>query len=91
MISLMDHAFSVEMKSKQYIKNISISNESQDKVLFDGNLGKLHDMSLEEDRVLEFIGTNGVLRIAVTRLQLEKLLSKGNKTSSDEGGSENEN
>ena len=72
------------------IPNISISNESQDKVLFEGNLGNLCGVSLEEDRVLEFIGTNGVLRIAVTRLQLEKMLSKGKKTSSDEGGSKNE-
>jgi len=85
MSSLIDHAFSVEMKSKQYLKNISISNESQDKVLFEGNLGKLHDMSLEEDRVLEFIGSNGVLRVAVTRLQLEKMLSNGNNTSIKEG------
>jgi len=70
---------------EMHIKNISISNESQDKVLFEGNLGKLHDMSLEEDRVLEFIGTNGVLRIAVTRLQLEKMLSKGNSSDIKEG------
>ena len=90
MISLMDHAFSVEMKSKQYIKNISISNESQDKVLFEGNLGNLCDMSLEEDHVLELIGTNGVLRIAVTRLQLEKMLSKENSTDIKEGN-KNEN
>ena len=85
MNSIMDHAFSVEMISKQYIRNISISNESQDKVLFDGNLGKLLDMSLEEDRVLEFIGTNGVLRIAVTRLQLEKMISKDKSTGIKEG------
>ena len=26
----MDHAFSVEMKSKVYVKNISISNETHD-------------------------------------------------------------
>ena len=85
MISIIDHAFSVEMKSKQYINNVSISNESQDKVLFEGNLGKLQDMSLEEDHVLELIGTYGVLRIAVTRLQLEKLLSKGKGTDIPEG------
>ena len=85
MISLMDHAFSIEMKSKQYIKNISISNESQDRVLFEGSLGDLCNLSLEEDHVLELIGTNGVLRIAVTRLQLEKMLSKGNSTGIKEG------
>ena len=85
MISLMDHAFSVEMKSKQYINNISISNESKDKVLFEGNLGKLHDMSLEDDHVLELTGSNGILRVTVTRLQLEKMLSKENSTESEDG------
>ena len=85
MISIIDHSFSVEMKSKQYIKNISISNESQDKVLFEGNLGKMHDMSLEEDHVLELIGTNGVLRIAVTRLELEKMLCKSKSVNIKEG------
>jgi len=85
MISLNDHAFTVEMKSKQYINNISISNESQDKVLFEGNLGKMVDMSLEEDRVLEFVGSNGVLRLAVTRLQLENILSNDNSSVIKEG------
>jgi hypothetical protein len=58
------------MKSKQYVKNISISNEPHDRVLFEGNLGKLLEISLVEGDVLELIGVNGVLRINLSKEQL---------------------
>lgn len=69
----MEHTFSVEMRSKKYVKNISISDEAHDRVLFEGNLGELLELSLVED-VLEFIGVNGVLRVGVTEDQLRKAL-----------------
>jgi len=69
----MEHTFSVEMKSKKYVKNISISDEAHDRVLFEGNLGKLQEMTLTDD-VLEFIGANGVLRVGLTENQLHKAL-----------------
>ena len=62
----LEHSFSVEMKSKKHVKNISISDEAHDRVLFEGNLGKLKELSLVEGDVLEFIGANGVLRIGLT-------------------------
>lgn len=69
----MEHTFSVEMKSKRYVKNISISDEAHDRVLFEGNLGELLELSVVED-VLEFIGVNGVLRVGLTEDQLRKAL-----------------
>jgi len=69
----MEHTFSVEMKSKRHVKNISISDEAHDRVLFDGNLGELLELSLVDD-VLEFIGVNGVLRVGLTEDQLRKVL-----------------
>ena len=66
----LDHVFSIEMKSKQYVKNISISNETHDRVLFEGNLGKILSISLVEGDVLELIGINGVLRVNLTKEQL---------------------
>jgi len=70
------HAFSVEMKSKRFVKSISISDESHDRVLFEGNLGELMDLSLVEGDVLEFVGVNGVLRVDLTLDQLKKIISK---------------
>ncbi len=73
-VRTMEHAFSVEMNSKNQVKNISISNEAHDRVLFEGNIGQLLELSLVESNVLEFIGTKGVLRVAVTEEQLRSAL-----------------
>ena len=70
----MNHAFSIEMKSKNHVKNISISNEAHDRVLFEGNLGALLELSLVEGDVLEIVGINGILRIAVRKEQLQNAL-----------------
>ena len=70
----MDHAFSVEMKSKVYVKNISISNETHDCVLFEGSLGELTKISLTEGDVLEIIGVNGTLRVDLSEEQLREVL-----------------
>ena len=72
----MEHAFSIEMKSKKHVKNISISNESRDQVLFEGSLGELEDLSMIEGAVLEIRGANGILRIDLTEDDLRKMLSK---------------
>ena len=70
----MEHGFSVEMKSKKYVKNMSISDEAHGQVLFEGNLGELRELSLVEGDVLEFTGVNGVLRINITDEQLHQVL-----------------
>lgn len=69
----MDHAFSVEMKSKVYINNISISNEAHDCVFF-GSLGELTKISLAEGDVLEIIGVDGTLRVDLSEEQLREVL-----------------
>jgi len=76
----LEHTFSVEIKSKKFVKNISISDESHDCVLFEGNLGELLELSLVED-VLEFIGANGVLRVGLTEDQLRKALKMASQVS----------
>jgi hypothetical protein len=73
-VKSVEHTFSVEMKSKKHVKSISISDEAHDRVLFEGSLGELLDLSLVEGDVLEFIGVNGVLRVGLTEEQLRKVL-----------------
>jgi hypothetical protein len=70
----MEHAFSVELKSKEYVKNMSLSDEAHDRVLFEGNLGELFELSIVEGDILEFTGVNGVLRIDISVEQLQKIL-----------------
>jgi len=73
-VKILEHTFSVEIKSKKYVKSISISDEAHDRVLFEGNLGELLELSIAEENVLEFVGVNGVLRVAITEEQLRKAL-----------------
>lgn len=68
------HAFSIEINSKKYVKNISISDEAHDRVLFEGDLGELLEISLMEGNVLELVGANGVLRVGLTEEQLRKAI-----------------
>jgi hypothetical protein len=74
-LEILEHTFSVEMKSKKHVKSILISDEAHDRVLFEGNLGELLELSIAEGNVLEFVGVNGVLRVAVTEEQLRKALN----------------
>jgi hypothetical protein len=74
--------FSIEMKSKKYVKSISISDEDRDRVLFEGDLGELRELTLSEGDVLEFIGVNGILRIGLTEEQLRKTLAYKRQKSS---------
>ncbi len=82
-----DHTFTVEIWSKKHVKSISISDETPDRVLFEGNLGALQDLSLVEGDVLEIIGVNGVLRINLTKKQLQETIENASKPNlgADEG------
>jgi len=83
-----EHSFSVEMWSKRHVRSISISDEAHDRVLFEGSLGELVELSLAEGDVLEFVGVNGVLRIDLTEEQLRKMLTckrRGSSLSSEVG------
>ena len=66
----MEHTVSIEMQSKQYVKTITLSNQTYTRVLFEGNLGELIDVSLVEGDILEVTGTQGILRLDLTREQL---------------------
>lgn len=71
----MEHTFSIEMKSKKHVRRISVSNESHDRVLFEGSLGELEELFMVEGAVLEVKGANGVLRIDLSEDELRKMLS----------------
>jgi len=74
-VSCLEHVFSIEMNSKKHVKSISISDDTRDRVLFEGNLGKLRGLSVTEGDVLELAGDNGVLRVSLTKEQLQQALT----------------
>jgi hypothetical protein len=72
----MGHVFSVEMKSKSHVKNITISDEARDRVLFEGDLGELEEVAFIGGSMLEVRGSNGVLRVELGEEKTRKLMSQ---------------
>lgn len=72
----MEHAFSIEMRSKKHVRQILVSDESHDRVLFEGYLGRLKELVMVEGTMLEVVGANGVLRIDLSEDEVQKMLSK---------------
>ena len=71
-----NHAFSIELKSKEFMRNVMISNRTGETVLVEGFLGELEELSLVEGAMLELRGSNGVLRIDVKEDELGKLFNR---------------
>ncbi len=74
----MANTMSVEIKSKNHVKNIVVSNDAHDKVLFVAELGELLELSFIDDEVLQYIGTSGTLRVDLKKETLYKLLESPN-------------
>jgi hypothetical protein len=55
--------FSVELKSKVNLKNITLRNGGQENVLVEGSIGELQRAEFSEGIILEVVGNKGVLRI----------------------------
>jgi hypothetical protein len=70
------HVFSVEMKSKNHVKSISTSKEARNRVLFEGDLGELEEVTFIGGSMLVVRGLNGVLRVELGRGETEKLMSQ---------------
>ena len=63
------------MRSKTHVRSISISDRAHDRVLFEGDLGRLLEVSVIEGSSLEVIGTNGVLRLEISEDVLRRVLT----------------
>jgi hypothetical protein len=70
-----EHGFSVELNSKEHMKRFTILNGAESRVLVEGFLGELQQITLVEGLMLEVKGTNGTLRIDVTDDELRRALS----------------
>ena len=64
-------SFSIELKSKEYIKSINIANGTRESVLVEGTIGQLQNAEFAECIVLEVTGTKGILRIDLSREQIQ--------------------
>lgn len=64
--------FSVELKSKVNLKNVTVNESSQENVLVEGTLGKLQHAEFTDGVVLEVFGDKGVLRVNLTIDEIKK-------------------
>ncbi len=67
-----DKFFSVELKSKVNLKNVTLTNGNHENVLVEGTLGRLNRAEFVEDVILEVVGECGVLRINLCQDEIKK-------------------
>jgi hypothetical protein len=73
-----EHSFSIEMKSRNSLSHISLSDRSSEPVLIQGELGGLEEVYLQEGVTLEVRGGKGTLRLDISREELGRFLAHGN-------------
>jgi len=64
--------FSVELKSKVNLKNVTVREGGLENVLVEGTLGKLQHAEFADGVVLEVFGDKGVLRVNLTMNDIKK-------------------
>jgi hypothetical protein len=77
--NIKERFFSVELKSRVNLKNVTLTNGSHENVLVEGTIGQLQRAEFAEDIILEVVGDKGVLRINLCQDEIRK------KDSSKEG------
>lgn len=71
-----ERVFSVELKSKRNLKNVTLTNGSSDSVLLEGTIGELVQATFAEGVILEVIGKNGVLRLDLREDEIMKAIQQ---------------
>ncbi len=66
-----ESSFSIELKAKEYIKTINLANGNRESVLVEGTIGQLQHAEFTEGIVLEVTGTKGILRLDLSREQIQ--------------------
>ncbi len=71
-----ERVFSVELKSKRNLKNVTLTNGSRDSVLVEGTIGELVQATFAEGIILEVVGKKGILRIDLEEDEIKKTIDQ---------------
>ena len=71
-----ERSFSIELKSKNYLKNVTLTNRSHDSVLLEGAIGELVQATFVEAVILEVVGKKGVLRINLREDEIKRTVDQ---------------
>ena len=72
----MRQTFSAVLDSKKQVKNITLSDNVNQKVFFEADIGQLEEVKFTEGLLLEVVGTKGVLRFDLPVETLRKVIEK---------------
>ncbi|MCW4034819.1 MAG: hypothetical protein NWF03_05595 [Candidatus Bathyarchaeota archaeon] len=75
-----ERVFSVELKSKTNIKNVTMTNGTNENVLVEGTIGTLVGAGFEENVILQVVGTKGTLRLDLSADEIKKKTEKRKDT-----------
>lgn len=67
-----ERVFSIELTSKRHLKNVTLTNGTNESVLVEGTIGTLVRATLEEGIVLEVTGSKGTLRLDLSADEIKK-------------------
>jgi hypothetical protein len=73
-----ERSFSIDLRSKVDLKNITLNENLQENALIEGTIGKLEHAGFVDDMILEVLGTKGVLRIDVSENEIKKKATEAN-------------
>ncbi len=66
----------MELKSKEHVKHLSLSDEGRERVLVEGVLGELEDIDIVEEAIFQLKGANGSLTLDLTGEEISRILTK---------------
>jgi hypothetical protein len=67
-----ERSFSIELKSKGFLKSITLNNEFREKALIEGTIGELEHAEFVDDVILEVLGSKGILRIDIGENEIRR-------------------
>jgi hypothetical protein len=65
-----ERSFSIELKTKQNLKNITLNNEQAENVLIEGTIGHLENACFVSEDILEVTGSTGTLRVNISKQEI---------------------
>lgn len=71
--------FSVELKSKTNLKNVTLTNNGPETVLVEGTIGTLQHAGFADALILEVVGDKGVLRINLCQEDIKIAVQEAKK------------
>jgi hypothetical protein len=78
-----ERIFTVELKSKGNLKNVTLTNGGTDSVLLEGTIGELVEAKFTEGIILEVVGKHGIIRLDLAEDEIRKKEPEQNRIEVD--------